>query len=80
MLKLDINSQEKTIDIEILLHGEDTPIQIHIGHYKILSGAENGIKVSKIHTSRQWITELIQAVAPEHTTNFNHAKLLKIFM
>jgi hypothetical protein len=80
MLKLDINPEDKTIDLEVLLRGEGTPLQIHIGHYEILTGAESGIKVSQIHTSREWMTEMIQTMAPEHTVNFNYAKLLKIFM
>lgn len=80
MLKLDINPEDKTIDLEILLRGEGTPLQIHCGHYEILSGTESGIKVSQIHTSREWMTEMIQTVVPEYTVKFNHVNLLKIFM
>lgn len=80
MLKLDINSGDKTIDLEVLLRGEGSPLKIHIGHYEIKTGEESGIKISKIHTSREWITELIHALAPEHIVKFNNAKLLKIIM
>jgi hypothetical protein len=80
MLKLDINSGDKTINLEVLLRGEGTPLQIHIGHYEIQTGAESGIKLSQIHTSREWITEVIQALAPEHIVKFNNAKLLKMIL
>ncbi len=80
MLKLDINSKDKTIDLEVLLRGESSPLQIHIGHYEIKSGDDSGVKISKIHTSREWITDLIHALAPEHMLKFNHANLLKIVL
>jgi hypothetical protein len=78
MLKLDINSEDKSISLEVLLRGEGSPIQIHIGHYEIVTGDESGIKISQIHTSREWMTEMIQTLAPEHTVKFNYAKLLKM--
>lgn len=80
MLKLDINSEDKSISIEVLLRGEGSPIQMHIGHYQIMTGDESGIKISQIHTSREWMTELIQTLAPEHFIKFDHAKLLKIIL
>lgn len=80
MLKLDINSADKSIELEVLLRGESAPLQISIGHYEILTGAESGIRVSQIHTSKEWMTELIQTLAPEHTVKFNYANLLKIVM
>ncbi len=80
MLKLDINSKDKTIDLEVLLRGEASPLQIHIGHYEIKTGEESGVKISRIHTSREWMTDLIHALAPEHTVKFNYAKLLKIVL
>ena len=80
MLKLDINSGDKTIDLEVLLRGEASPLKVHIGHYEIKTGDASGIKISKITTSREWITELIHALAPEHTVKFDNARLLKLIM
>ena len=80
MLKLDINSDDKTIDLKVLLKGEASPIDIHIGHYEVLTGEEHGIKISNIHTSREWMTLLIQTIAPERTITFKHSKLLKIVL
>jgi len=78
MFKLDINPEDKTITAEILLKGEASPIQIHIGHYEILTGEESGIKINNIHTSREWMTALVQEISPERVIRFNHAKLLKM--
>jgi hypothetical protein len=78
MLKFEMNTEDKSMSAEILLRGEVAPIQIHVGHYEILTGEESGIKVSNIHTSREWITELIQEFVPERVIKFNHAKLLKM--
>ena len=80
MLKLEIDTELKSISAEILLRGEASPIQVHIGHYEILTGEESGIKVSQIHTSREWMTELIQELSPEHVIKFNRAKLLKLIL
>ncbi|HIJ95530.1 MAG TPA: hypothetical protein HPP94_07310 [Desulfuromonadales bacterium] len=80
MLKLDINSEDKTIDLTVLLKGEASPIDIHIGHYEVLTDEVQGIKISNIHTSREWMTELIQAIAPERIIPFHRAKLLKIVL
>jgi hypothetical protein len=80
MLKLDINSEDKTIDLEVLLKGEASPLAIHIGHYEIKTGEESGIRISQIHTSREWLTELIHTFASERTVHIKHAKLLKIVL
>lgn len=79
LLKLEIDTELKSISAEVLLRGEASPIQVHIGHYAILTGEESGIKISQIRTSREWMTELIQELSPERVIKFNHAKLLKIF-
>jgi len=80
MLRLDINSEDKSIELEVLLRGESAPLKIHIGRYEIMTGDESGIKISQIHTSREWMTEMIQAFMPEYKVNFNNAKLLKMIM
>jgi hypothetical protein len=80
MLKLDVNSDKKSISLELLLKGENSPIQITVGRYEILTGEQSGIKVSQISTSREWMTGLIQTFASERTIHFKHAKLLKLFL
>lgn len=80
MLKLEIDSKQKTISLEILPKGETMPIQVHIGDYEIIEGDPGGVKLRDVHTSREWITEIIKTLALEPTVPINHAKILKIFM
>ncbi len=80
MLKLEISRDDKSILLEVLPNGESNPIQITIGHYEILTGEKNGIRISHIRTSRQWMTELIQTLAPEHFIAFENVKLLKLIL
>ncbi len=80
MLKLEIDSKRKTISLEILPKGEDKPIQVKIGHYEVIEGETGGLKLGDIHTSREWMTEVIKAFAPEPTVPVGHAKLLQMVM
>jgi hypothetical protein len=80
MLKLEIDSKQKTISLEILPKGETTPIQVRIGNYEIIEGDEGGLKLGDIQTSREWMTELIKTQAPEPTVPLGHAKLLQMVM
>ena len=80
MLKLEIDSKRKTISLEILPKGETTPIQVKIGNYEIIEGDPGGVKLRDVHTSREWITEVIKTLAPNPTVPVDHANLLKIIM
>jgi len=54
--KLDLNTTNKSIDLEIILEGEYEPLIVHIRNYEIFE--ENNEYVLKIHniiTSRAWI-------------------------
>ncbi len=80
MLILNINSKEKTIFIEVLPKGEREPIKVNIGHYEILTGQVNGIRLEEINTSREWITELVQTLVPAPIIESDYTKLLKIIL
>lgn len=79
MLKLEIDSEHKTIELEIDLEGEDKRIQVTIGKYEIIEG---GLSWSDVKTSRPWITEVIKNFAP-NPAPINDPKILrslKLFM
>ncbi len=61
VLKLEINSEQKNIELKILLEGEDKPVQVTIGKYEIIN---DGLSWGDITTSRRWITEVIKTFAP----------------
>lgn len=81
MLKFNLDSQNKTIELEIMLDGEKEPLNVKINSYEIVE--ENGkyyISVKDITTSRKWIN----VVASEHLNNQKfeipeiYAKMLKV--
>ena len=81
MLKLELDSKEKSIRMEILLKGESEPLHVHVRHYEILE--EEGrhyLLAEEIHTSREWIN----TVAREYLSGQRfeipeqYAKMLKL--
>ena len=56
MLKLNLNSQEKTIELEVMLKGEKEPLKVYVNEYVV--SEENGkyyLYAKDIKTSREWI-------------------------
>ena len=56
IVKLNLNSKFKTMDMEIQLDGEDECINIQVEHYEITE--ENTLRISGVTTSKAWITTL----------------------
>ncbi len=59
VLKLNVNSNDKSIDLEIMLEGELEPISVKIDKYTLIE--KNGkkfIKIDDIHTSRTWLNRV----------------------
>jgi len=60
MLKLNLDSQNKKLDAEIMLKGEKEPLSVSIDRYEIIDrDGETFIKLSGIETSREWINILV---------------------
>jgi hypothetical protein len=60
---LHISSRERTISATLLLEGEDVPVAVHIGHYRI--GGEPGkhtLTVEDLAVSRPWLQNLLEDV------------------
>jgi len=56
MLKLNLNSQEKTIELEVMLKGEKEPLKVYVNEYVV--SEEDGkyyLFAKDIKTSREWI-------------------------
>ncbi len=65
-LKLD--SEAKTMEIEIMLDGEIEPLRVKVGHYEIIQ--ENNqyfLKVEQIQTSRAWINSIVSSYLTHKT-------------
>ena len=55
--KLNINSKFKSIDLEVLLHGESDNIKVQVEYYEITE--DNHFRISGVATPRSWINTLI---------------------
>ena len=56
MLKLNLNSKEKTIEFEVMLKGEKEPLKVYVNEYVV--SEEDGkhyLFAKDIKTSREWI-------------------------
>ncbi len=59
IVHLNIDSTNKTIDLEILLEGEAQPLAVTIKEYDILQKeGQYFVKIDNIQTSRAWINTL----------------------
>ena len=81
MLKLNLDSESKTIELELMLDGEKEPLQVKVNHYKL--SQENGkhyLVAEDIVTSRAWINTVASQYL--HGQKFEipeeYAKLLKV--
>ncbi len=59
IVKLNLNSKFKTMEMEIMLDGENECINIQVEHYEITE--ENTLRISGVTTSKAWITTLAHA-------------------
>lgn len=58
---LRIHSREKTISAELLLEGEEMPVLIDIGKYRITGkSGDNALVVEEVTASRAWLQNLLQ--------------------
>jgi hypothetical protein len=59
--RLRVNSTDKSIQIEVELKGETTPVQVELIDYDIRKQGERYLaSVKEIRTSREWLTTLAQ--------------------
>jgi hypothetical protein len=56
MLNLKLDSQNKTIELELMLLGEKEPLSIEVGNYEVCEEDGQYYLIAKdIKTSREWI-------------------------
>ncbi|MDD2357794.1 MAG: hypothetical protein PHX13_07775 [Thiovulaceae bacterium] len=60
MLKFRLDSNNKTIEMEVMLKGEVEPLKIEIKEYKISTENNEGfIELGEIVTSREWVNTVL---------------------
>ena len=61
LTEFHLSSREKTISVGILLEGEDEPVAIHIGRYRItVETGEYFLTVEELSVSRVWLQHLLE--------------------
>ena len=83
MLKLNLDSQNKSIEMELLLDGEVEPLHVKIDRYELTE--EDGVhflKISGITTSRAWINTLAAShlEGKRFEIPAEYAKMLKVIV
>ena len=78
IVKLNLNSKFKTMDMEVLLDGENECINIQVEHYEITD--ENTLRISGVSTSKTWLTTLAHTYLEGKTFDVpdEYAKMLRI--
>jgi len=81
MLKLNLDSAQKSIEMEVMLEGEQEPLKVHVKKYEMRE--ENGkhfLKVKGVTTSREWINTVASSYLEGKTFEVpaEYAKMLKV--
>jgi len=83
MLKLNLDSTRKSIEMEVMLDGEHEPLKVHIRNYELTQ--ENGKHLLKVHgvtTSRAWINTVASSYLEGKAFEIpaEYAKMLKVIV
>ena len=83
MLKFNLDSKTKCIDLEVMLEGEQEPLHVKIGKYQLMEAeGKYMLKVYDISTSREWINVIAGKYLDGRTFEIpeEYAKLLKVIV
>jgi len=83
MLKLNLDSKNKSITLEVLLEGEKEPLSVNVERYELTE--EQGkhlLKIYGIHTSRAWINTFAGSYLEGKSFEIpeEHAKMLRVIV
>ncbi len=69
MLKLEIDSENRSMNVEVLLKGECEPIRVQVGNYEYISrNGDSGLILKDVTTSRAWMNTLVDNLYREGIT------------
>lgn len=81
MLKLDLDSKNKSIEMEVMLDGEAEPLRIYVKSYEMTQdGEQHFLKVNGVRTSRAWINVIASSYleGKQFEIPAEYAKMLKV--
>jgi len=83
ILDLRLDSRDKRLELELLLHGETDPLQVRIENYEVREEAGHWYLLAKeLKTSKEWIETLAREYLSERPVEIpeRYAKMLRMVM
>lgn len=82
MLNLQLDSQTKTLSLELLLKGEAEPVRLTLTGYEILEGNPPRLRVGGATASREWLAVLLNQFVVGHPVELpaNFAPVLRLLL
>lgn len=83
MLKLNLDSKQKSIEIEVMLDGEHEPLLVHVKNYMMVEeGGRHFLKVYGVSTSRAWINTIASSYLEGKSFEIpaEYTKMLKVII
>ena len=81
MLKLNVDSKNKCMMMEVMLEGEKEPLRVEVERYELSQeGEKHLLKIYGVHTSRTWINTLAASYLEGKAFEIpaEYAKMLKM--
>jgi len=81
MLKFNLDSTQKSIEVEVMLDGEHEPLKVHIGKYEMTqTDGKHFIQIYGVTTSRAWINTIASSYLEGKAFEIpaEYAKMLKM--
>jgi len=83
MLKLNLDSEKKSIEMEVMLEGEKEPLTVNVQKYEMTQqGDKHFLKIQGVKTSRAWINTVASSYLEGKTFEIpaEYAKMLKVII
>jgi len=83
MLKLNLDSEKKSIEMEVMLDGEKEPLTVSVDRYTLIQkGERHFLQIEGISTSRAWINTVASSYLEGQRFEIpaEYAKMLKIIV
>lgn len=81
MLKFNVDSKTKSVELEVLLEGEVEPLKVHVQRYVMTEErGQHFVEVQGVTTSRAWINTLVapRLEGKRFEIPAEYAKMLKL--
>ena len=81
MLKLNLDSNNKSIEMEVMLEGEKEPLTVNVQKYEMTQeGKKHFLKIQGVKTSRAWINTVASSYLEGKTFEIpaEYANMLKV--